>query len=251
MRRKAFTLVELLVVIAIIGLLIAILLPALNKARDSAKQVSCSSNMRQLYTSFVAYGQDNRQWLPGPTIYVRDVTMRWYWYSGGTGTFNNPVILNNVMSKYLPAKSKVWLCPGWPEDLTYDSYPSAPATQLLAAGSVENPSAGPVPFTPANVGVGYYYKPWLRLAYAWAGWDTWQIRFGRQKYPDCADLLTCLPWQDGSGGGRFGPHARQSTWQILYVDGSIRPDLGIYRTGRTELLGNIPPVRGWADWTPR
>jgi prepilin-type N-terminal cleavage/methylation domain-containing protein/prepilin-type processing-associated H-X9-DG protein len=65
MRRKAhaFTLVELLVVIGIIALLIAILLPALQKARDQANGLACKSNMRQLTMGWTAYAQANRGWL--------------------------------------------------------------------------------------------------------------------------------------------------------------------------------------------
>src|SRR5690349_12875423 len=59
-----FTLVELLVVIAIIALLAALLLPALRGARDRAKEASCTSNIRQLYTLFNVYGDDNNQYLP-------------------------------------------------------------------------------------------------------------------------------------------------------------------------------------------
>lgn len=60
-RHKAFTLVELLVVIAIIALLIAILLPALTKAREQGKRIVCMSNLRQLTVAWTAYAQMNSE----------------------------------------------------------------------------------------------------------------------------------------------------------------------------------------------
>jgi prepilin-type N-terminal cleavage/methylation domain-containing protein len=60
-----FTLVELLVVIGIIALLIAILMPALRKAREQANEVVCSSNQRQIMTAFLMFAAEHKGHLPG------------------------------------------------------------------------------------------------------------------------------------------------------------------------------------------
>ncbi len=61
--RKSFTLIELLVVIAIIAILAAMLLPALNKAREKAKQTGCMNNMHQIYYSFYNYTESNDDYI--------------------------------------------------------------------------------------------------------------------------------------------------------------------------------------------
>jgi prepilin-type N-terminal cleavage/methylation domain-containing protein len=62
--RRGFTLVELLVVIGIIAVLISILLPTLNRARESAKRTQCLSNLRQVAVLLNMYANSNRQQIP-------------------------------------------------------------------------------------------------------------------------------------------------------------------------------------------
>ncbi len=67
--KKCFTLIELLVVIAIIAILAAMLLPALNKAREKAHASSCISKLKQLGAASVMYADDNNGFMPGRGVW--------------------------------------------------------------------------------------------------------------------------------------------------------------------------------------
>jgi prepilin-type N-terminal cleavage/methylation domain-containing protein/prepilin-type processing-associated H-X9-DG protein len=76
-QRSGFTLVELLVVIGIIALLISILLPSLNRARETANRVKCASNLRQIGTAIQLYANENRGAFPRTQYTAGMLTATW------------------------------------------------------------------------------------------------------------------------------------------------------------------------------
>ncbi len=63
-RKKSFTLIELLIVVAVIAILVAMLLPALGKVREKARQVICLNNLKQLGLATTTFTRDNEGHLP-------------------------------------------------------------------------------------------------------------------------------------------------------------------------------------------
>jgi prepilin-type N-terminal cleavage/methylation domain-containing protein/prepilin-type processing-associated H-X9-DG protein len=87
--RSAFTLIELLAVIVILGLLMALLLPAMGRMRESAATVKCAGNLRQIGGMFMAYVADNDGYMPAYDQNNPSAMPAWYeafWKGGYTKT---------------------------------------------------------------------------------------------------------------------------------------------------------------------
>jgi len=117
-RRRAFTLVELLVVIGIIALIVSMLLPALNRARDQARQIRCLSNMRQLVIAWTMYANDSKGRICGSNTPAMGNPKEYNWVTQENGKDTLASLQAGVLYKYINS-AEVYHCPNMDYLRTY------------------------------------------------------------------------------------------------------------------------------------
>jgi prepilin-type N-terminal cleavage/methylation domain-containing protein/prepilin-type processing-associated H-X9-DG protein len=115
-RRCAFSLIELLVVIGVIAILIAMLLPALGRARAQARQTQCASQLRQLGQAFHLYANANGGYLPAWS--------GWHTYPDGANADDQPGLAwtEQLAPHFVRPDSPVYNCPAWPDAVPRINY---------------------------------------------------------------------------------------------------------------------------------
>lgn len=111
-RKSAFTLVEILVVVAIIALLAAILFPVFGRARDKARQATCTSNLKQIYLGLRQYASD----------YDGSYPARARIGNSAYRHISDPQGFPQLLDPYIKSE-QIWYCPSMLDSMKEQGYP--------------------------------------------------------------------------------------------------------------------------------
>ena len=222
-RTQAFTLIELLVVIAIIGILAALLLPAMASAREKGRRTVCLSNVRQIGLGIQMYAQDNDGRIPyGPKAPPFTNPNNFYPSTGAPTSLLSlqsgaPVGLGLMLQNHLAAQPKVLFCPSADQPLDTEAELAKVGT-YQSQGSYYYRHGGNTDLfdTPGSTNL----SPNLRLE------NLGQNRNGRPIRALVMDTLFLCPEDLAAFNVKPRTHHRQKSATILFSDGhaSTRPN---------------------------
>jgi len=250
-RRSGFTLVELLVVIAIIGILVSLLLPAVQSAREAARRMQCANNLKQIALATHNFHDTFGKFPPGvlstpPRGGIFDGNT--YQYLGTLPYLLNYMEANNIQDKILTPMNVEVFAPGWwSVQETWDMA----QTKL---GLFLCPSTDPYASTISNIAVLHTYIDAGQIWFEALGFDAGQTRtLGKTSYLGCAgavgnvDAPYWLKWE-----GVFSNRTKSRFASIL--DGTSNTILfgearGGGNPGRPEIvyswMGSGPMCTAW------